>query len=125
MTLRGGARGWKQAQGVDGRDAAAHHASLDPAIASLVERFRQGRAMTVATFDTYTAAKALRKAGFDERQAEAAVVMVRDAVTESVATKADLSRLEDKVETLEDKMATKADLSAWKTRWRPRPIWPN
>ena len=67
--------------------------------------------MIVATFDTYTAAKALRKAGFDERQAEAAVVMVRDAVTESVATKADLSRLEDKVAILEDKMATKADLS--------------
>ena len=46
--------------------------------------------MTVATFDTYAAAKALRDAGFDERQAEAAVAMVRDAVTEGVATKADL-----------------------------------
>ena len=70
--------------------------------------------MTVATFDTYTAAKALRKAGFDERQAEAAVVMVRDAVTESVATKADFSRLEDKVATLEDKMATLEDKMATK-----------
>ena len=67
--------------------------------------------MIVATFDTYTAAKALRKAGFDERQAEAAVVMVRDAVTENVATRADFSRLEDKVAILEDKMATRADLS--------------
>ena len=46
--------------------------------------------MTVATFDTYAAAKALRDAGFDEAQAEAAVAMVRDAVTEGVATKADL-----------------------------------
>lgn len=46
--------------------------------------------MTGATFDTYTAAKALRDAGFDEAQAEAAVAMVRDAVTEGVATKADL-----------------------------------
>lgn len=46
--------------------------------------------MTVATFDTYAAAKALREAGFDEAQAEAAVAMVRDAVTEGVATKADL-----------------------------------
>ena len=46
--------------------------------------------MTVATFDTCAAAKALREAGFDEAQAEAAVVMVRDAVTEGVATKADL-----------------------------------
>ena len=46
--------------------------------------------MSVAAFDTYAAAKALRDAGFDERQAEAAVAMVRDAVTEGVATKADL-----------------------------------
>ena len=46
--------------------------------------------MTVATFDTYAAAKALREAGFDEAQAEAAVAMVRDAVTEGVATRADL-----------------------------------
>ena len=41
--------------------------------------------MTVA-FDTYTAAKRLRDAGFDEAQAEAAVVMVREAVTEGFAT---------------------------------------
>ena len=46
--------------------------------------------MTVATFDTHAAAKALREAGFDEAQAEAAVAMVRDAVTEGVATKAGL-----------------------------------
>ena len=46
--------------------------------------------MSVAAFDTYAAAKALRDAGFDERQAEAAVAMVRDAVTEGVAMKADL-----------------------------------
>lgn len=47
--------------------------------------------MAVAAFDTYAAAKTLREAGFDERQAEAAVTMVRDAMTESVATKADLA----------------------------------
>ena len=49
--------------------------------------------MNVATFDTYTAAKRLRDAGFDERQTEAAVSMVRDAVgadREQLATKADL-----------------------------------
>ena len=49
--------------------------------------------MTVTAFDTYAAAKALREAGFDDRQAEAAVTMVRDAMTESVATKADLTEL--------------------------------
>ncbi len=54
--------------------------------------------MTVATFDTYAAAKLLRDAGFDEKQAEAAVIMVRDAVTEGVATKADIARLETLIE---------------------------
>ena len=47
--------------------------------------------MNAATFDTYTAR--LRDAGFDERQAEAAVSMVRDAAgaeREQLATKADL-----------------------------------
>ena len=50
--------------------------------------------MSTATFDTYTAAKHLREAGFDERQAEAAVSMVRDAVGADrgeLATKADLT----------------------------------
>ena len=49
--------------------------------------------MNAAAFDTYAAAKRLRDAGFDERQAEAAVSMVRDAVGADrgqLATKADL-----------------------------------
>ena len=49
--------------------------------------------MHAAAFDTCTAAKRLRAAGFDESQAEAAVTMVRDAVgpdREQLATKADL-----------------------------------
>ena len=53
--------------------------------------------MNAAAFDTYTAAKRLRDAGFDERQAEAAVSMVRDAVgadRDALATKADLAALE-------------------------------
>ena len=53
--------------------------------------------MSLAEFDTYTAAKHLREAGFDERQAEAAVSMVRSAVgadREQLATKADLAALE-------------------------------
>ena len=49
--------------------------------------------MAVATFDTHAAVTALRKAGFEERQAEAAVALVRDAVT-----KADIDRLEAKME---------------------------
>ncbi len=53
--------------------------------------------MTVATFDAYAAAKALREAGFDKAQDEAAVAMVRDAVTEGGATKADLANLETRL----------------------------
>ena len=52
--------------------------------------------MNAAAFDTYTAAKHLRDAGFDERQAEAAVSMVRDAVgadRDELATKADIADL--------------------------------
>ena len=55
--------------------------------------------MNAAAFDTYTAAKRLRDAGFDERQAEAAVSMVRDAAgadREQLATKADLDALESR-----------------------------
>ena len=57
--------------------------------------------MNVAAFDTYTAAKRLRDAGFDERQAEAAVSMVRDAAgaaREQLATKADLDALESRAD---------------------------
>ncbi len=53
--------------------------------------------MNTVTFDTYAAAKHLRDAGFDERQVEAAVSMVRDAVgadRDALATKADLAALE-------------------------------
>ena len=57
--------------------------------------------MNAVAFDTYTAAKRLRDAGFDERQAEAAVSMVRDAAgadREQLATKADLDALESRVD---------------------------
>ena len=52
--------------------------------------------MNAAAFDTYAAAKHLRDAGFDERQTEAAVSMVRDAAgadREQLATKADFADL--------------------------------
>ena len=54
--------------------------------------------MTAAIFDSYAAAKRLRDAGFDEGQAEAAVVVIRDAVTEGVATKTAVARLETLIE---------------------------
>lgn len=52
------------------------------------------RTMPSATFDTHEAVKALSEAGLNERQAEAITATVRDAVTEGVATKADLAALE-------------------------------
>ena len=51
--------------------------------------------MGTVAFDTCTAAKHLREAGFDERRAEAAGSMVRDAAAGTdrgeLATKADLA----------------------------------
>lgn len=44
-------------------------------------------------FDTLKAMKALRSAGFEERQAEAVVETVGAAISENVATKADLEPL--------------------------------
>ena len=63
--------------------------------------------MNAATFDTYTAAKRLRDAGFDERQAEAAVSMVRDAAgadREQLATKADLAEVRADLAALEARL---------------------
>ena len=51
-------------------------------------------AMTAPAFDTLATARDLEAAGFERRQAEAAVIMVRDAVTEGGATKAGLAALE-------------------------------
>ena len=70
--------------------------------------------MNAAAFDTYTAAKRLRDAGFDERQAEAAVSMVRDAAgadREQLATKADLDALESRVDA---KLATLEARLTWR-----------
>ena len=50
--------------------------------------------MASATFDTLHAAKALTAAGFEAQQAEATTDTIREAFTESVATKADIAGLE-------------------------------
>ena len=46
--------------------------------------------MTSAAFDTLKAVETLREAGVEEAHAKAIANTVRDAVTEGVATKADL-----------------------------------
>ena len=45
---------------------------------------------TPVTFDTLKAAQELKKTGFEDRQAEAVVETISKAVSETVATKADL-----------------------------------
>ena len=47
--------------------------------------------MSTASFDTSTAARTLEAAGLSGPQAEAVVATVRSAVTEGVATKADIA----------------------------------
>ena len=58
---------------------------------------------TPVIFDTLKAAQELRKTGFEDRQAEAVVETISKAVSETVATKADL-------QSVRSEMATNADL---------------
>ena len=50
------------------------------------------------TFDTLKAAQELRKTGFEDRQAEAVVTTISKAMSETVATKADLQLLRSDLE---------------------------
>ena len=62
------------------------------------------RIMPSATFDTHEAVKALSEAGLNERQAEAITATVRDAVTEGVATKADIADVRADLAALEARL---------------------
>ncbi len=53
--------------------------------------------MAVTTFDTHAAVRALEKAGLESAQAEAITATIRGAVTEGVATQADLAALETRL----------------------------
>ena len=55
--------------------------------------------MQTAAFDTLATANALKEAGFEETQAAAIVDALRHAVTEEVATKANLSELRPELKT--------------------------
>ena len=66
--------------------------------------------VSAAAFDTCTAAKRLRDAGFDEHQAEAAITMVREAVgtdRDVLATKVDPGAAETR---LTNSLASRAEL---------------
>ena len=49
--------------------------------------------MATAPFDTLRIARALRDAGFDEKQSEAIVSAIQDSLGQNVATKTDISVL--------------------------------
>lgn len=59
-------------------------------------------------FDTLKATKLLKASGFEETQAEAVVATVRDAVSDNVATKADVGEL--RVELKTDIAELRADM---------------
>lgn len=61
-------------------------------------------------FDTLEAAEALAAAGMAEAHAKAIATTMRKAVTQGVATGADVRRVEDRMAAVEEDMATKADL---------------
>ena len=73
--------------------------------------------MQTAAFDTLATANALKEAGFEETQAAAIVDALRHAVTEEVATKANLSglRTELKADLGELRAELKTDLSELRT----------
>ena len=64
-------------------------------------------AMTASTFDTLSAADKLRGAGLGDVQARAIVDSIRDAQAtgiEHLATKADIARLEGRIDGLEGRL---------------------
>lgn len=72
--------------------------------------------MASATFDTLHAAKALTAAGFEAQQAEAITDTIREAFTESVATKADIAEVKAEIADLRAEM--KADIAGlYKQLW--------
>ena len=61
--------------------------------------------MPATAFDTLRAKQALTEAGISDAQAGAIVVMTRDALTEGVATKADIAGLKTDVSKIENIVA--------------------
>lgn len=77
--------------------------------------------MATIVFDTHRAIQNLKEAGVAEAQAEAMVAMVGSALGESVATKADVQRVEQIVERLDQKLeyevrSLRSDMQAMEQR---------
>ena len=74
--------------------------------------------MSAHAFDTLQAAEMLTRAGIEDGHARAIVATVRDAVTESSATKADITGLEGEMASF--KTVMKADLATVQVRIEAR-----
>ena len=61
------------------------------------------------TFDTLSAAQGLKETGFEDRQAEAVVTTISKAMSETVATKADLQLLRSDFELLRQYVDSRLD----------------
>ena len=72
--------------------------------------------MSTLALDTHKAVKTLKEAGFEEAQAEAMVTTFGNAMSENVATKADIAELKTatKADIAELKAATKANIAELK-----------
>ncbi|MCY4613289.1 MAG: hypothetical protein OXB94_06695 [Nitrospira sp.] len=72
--------------------------------------------MSTLALDTHKAVKTLREAGFEEAQAEAMVTTFGNAMSENVATKADIGELKAYIAEMKaDVDALKADVATLKT----------
>jgi len=69
--------------------------------------------MSALAFDTHKAVTALKQAGFEETQAEAVVNTMGEALSGTVATKAELTEVRAALET--DMAAVKAELEQLRT----------
>ncbi len=67
-------------------------------------------------FDTLKATKLLKASGFEETQAEAVVATVRDAVSDNVATKADMGELRAEMGALRAEL--KADMGELRAEFK-------
>ena len=65
---------------------------------------------TPVIFDTLKAAQELRKTGFEDRQAEAVVETISKAVSETVATKADLQLVRSDIDIVRSDFKSEFDL---------------
>jgi len=68
--------------------------------------------MTILAFDTLKAARKLGKAGFNEVQIDSLPGIFAEALTENLATKDDIERLDEKIDGVATRLDTKIDTVA-------------